>query len=146
MTPDEIRAQTETSYDASAELNQSAAFRMLREIAAQLAEQNQQARDDRLQRKVWHDEDQAQTKARDEVMESLANTTKGGLAQLPPPPDVRADFFPSTVTHLACIIREPDGAYKIATNTGDLIELDGTTFARLIVLLTKGEISEARPS
>src|SRR5208282_6752142 len=30
----------------------------LREIAAQLAEQNQQIRDDRLQRKVWRDEDQ----------------------------------------------------------------------------------------
>src|SRR5208282_5099100 len=43
----------------------------LREIAAQLAEQNQEIRDDRLQRKVWRDEDQIANKARDAMMTQI---------------------------------------------------------------------------
>src|SRR5208337_4054822 len=101
----------------------------LREIAAQLAEQNQQIRDERLQRKVWRDEDQIANKARDAMMTQIT----GMQQKLAAPMNqmaVRVDF-PGTVQHLGCIIREPDGAYKIATNQGQLIELSEADFQRI---------------
>src|SRR5208337_4914512 len=127
----------------------------LREIAAQLAEQNQQIRDDRLQRKVWRDEDQIANKARDAMMtqitgmqqklaapmDQIANKARDAMMtqitgmqqKLAAPmiaPAVRVDF-PGTVQHLGCIIREPDGAYKIATNQGGLLELSEADFQRI---------------
>src|SRR5271165_5249477 len=101
----------------------------LREIAAQLAEQNQQIRDDRLQRKVWRDEDQIANKARDAMMTQITGMQQK-LAAPMIAPAVRVDF-PGTVQHLGCIIREPDGAYKIATNQGGLLELSVADFQRL---------------
>ena len=101
----------------------------LREIAAQLAEQNQQIRDDRLQRKVWRDEDQIANKARDAMMTQITGMQQKVAAPMIAPA-VRVDF-PGTVQHLGCIIREPDGAYKIATNQGGLLELSVADFQRL---------------
>src|SRR5271165_949575 len=101
----------------------------LREIAAQLAEQNQQIRDDRLQRKVWRDEDQIANKARDAMMTQITGMQQKVAAPMIAPA-VRVDF-PGTVQHLGCIIREPDGAYKITTNQGGLLELSVADFQRL---------------
>lgn len=112
VTPEEIRAIQQNPYPVKGELTlNDATFYVLREIAAQLAEQNQQFRDDRLQRKVWRDEEQAASKKRDEIMAGLAERGDGA--------------------HLGCIIREPDGAYKIATNTGELLELSEADFQRI---------------
>ena len=136
MTGEEIRQRL--SIDAAAILNAEnqwpkvrAVFEieLLAEIAAQLAEQNQQIRDDRLQRKVWRDEDQIANKARDAMMTQITGMQQKVAAPMIAPA-VRVDF-PGTVQHLGCIIREPDGAYKIATNQGGLLELSVADFQRL---------------
>jgi hypothetical protein len=131
VTPEEIRAIQQNPYPVKGELTlNDATFYVLREIAAQLAEQNQQFRDDRLQRKVWRDEEQAASKKRDEIMAGLAEKQSQTMENLTPPQLVRVDR-PGAVTHLGCIIREPDGAYKIATNTGELLELSEADFQRI---------------
>jgi hypothetical protein len=129
VTPEEIRSKDVGEHDEYG-LYSHGNFVMLREIAAQFAEHNQQLRDERLQRKVWRDEDQAQTKTRDEVLASMAAVQAEGAAHLAQSTPVRVEM-PGLVTHLGCIIREPDGAYKIATNQGQLLELSEADFQRI---------------
>jgi hypothetical protein len=146
VTPEEIRALDFGHNAPSKDTKERLHFQMLREIAAQLAEQNQQIRDDRLQRKVWRDEDQALNRKRDEIMAGLADTqAKMGESFGAPPQPVRVEY-PGTVQHLACLVREPDGALKLATNTGQLIELDAADTARIVSLMSPSAETEAKPS
>jgi hypothetical protein len=117
----------------------SAAF----EIAAQLAEQNDQLRAERQQRKVFRDEDIAASKKRDEVMAGLAEASSATMANFSRPPAAPPRItYPNEVAHLGCIIREPDGALKIATNQGQLLELSEADFQRIFAPPAE---SEAKP-
>jgi hypothetical protein len=147
VTPEEIRSiplHTVTELPGGLTLTHDGTFNVLREIAAQLAEQVQQIRDDRLQRKVWRDEDQTAAKKRDEIMAGLAETQSKMGESFSPPTPIRVEF-PGSVTHLGCLIREPDGSHKIATNTGELVELDGDETKFILLLLAQKKNSEAKP-
>lgn len=147
MTPDEIRAipfHIVTELPGGSTLTHDGTFNVLREIAAQLAEQVQQIRDDRLQRKLWRDEDHADSKKRDAIMAGLAETQAKMGESFSPTPPVRIEF-PGTVTHLGCLIREPDGTYCIATNQGERIELQPADAARIAELLSPPIPDEAKP-
>ena len=126
-----------------ASVNTNAAERsyciLLAEIAAQLAEQNEQIRADREQRKILRDEDLAANKKRDEMMAGMAEASVSLMR--PPSPPVRLTV-PGEVVHLGCIIREPDGAYKIATNQGQLLDLSEIDFQRIFAPPAE---SEAKP-
>jgi hypothetical protein len=152
VTPDEIRAiginfsapaVPPKDYDVGfryEDTRRRLEFSVLREIAAQLAEQNEQIRETRQQTKAFREEDRAANAKRDAIMAEMAESQKGFLT--PPPPPVRLEY-PGTVTHLGCIIREPDGAYKIATNQGQLLKLAEADFQRLFAPPVS---SEAKPS
>ena len=101
-------------------------------------------RDERLQRKVWRDEDETLSKKRDETMAGLAETQAKLGESFSPSPRVKISY-PGTVEHLGCIIREPDGTLKLGTNTGDLIELDANESNFLLVAMRR-KPSEAKPS
>jgi hypothetical protein len=129
VTPEEIRATQLTivkrdtddgPFEYAVDLNLRK-FEMLREIAAQLAEHNQQLRDDRM----------------GETLE-----VEGKIVSLN---GVRVEY-PGSVQHLACLVREPDGALKLATNTGQLIELDAADTARIVSLMSPPAETEAKPS
>lgn len=132
MTAEEIR-NTKNSCDDGAW--QSAEW--LREIAAQLAEQTSIQRDDSERRRIQWEEDKANRAKQQEMMATLAGASEKMMTPPPVPPRVE---FPGTVTHLGCIIREPDGAYKIATNQGQLLELAEADFQRIFAPAVPAEV------
>jgi hypothetical protein len=134
MTPEEIRS---TKFDEAKgptfdQTLRFAMFKMLREITAQLAEQNQSLREDRLQRKAVIDEERTARMKRDEIFASTATGFEALRGTFSPPAatPVRVEY-PGTVAHLGCIIREPDGAYKVATNQGELLDLSEADYQRI---------------
>jgi hypothetical protein len=132
VTPDEIRNAPHCDHETEMES-------WLREIAAQLAEENEQIRETRQQTKTFREEDRAANAKRDAIMAEMAESQK---ACITPPAPVKVNF-PGQVDHIGCIIREPDGAYKIATNQGQLLELAEADFQRLFAPPVS---SEAKPS
>lgn len=139
MTPEEIR-------DIQP-INDPRDFQFwLREIAAQLAEQNEQIRADRKFREAVRKEQRAEVKKQQEFIALSA----GGLEAFrksvedgpPTPPRV---VFPGEVLHLGCIVREPDGTHCIATHTGERVELKPNEAAFLLAIM-EPPAPEQKPS
>lgn len=138
MTPDEIRAM---DWDG---LGSGAIFGVMREIAGQLAEHNQNLRDDRLQRKVALDEERTERAKRDELLTNSAAGIEAFRKSVEAPPVISPRLvFPNEVVHLGCIIREPDGTHAIA-NEGGLIRLTTEDAQRILALMSPPD-PEAKP-
>ena len=91
---------------------------MLREIAAQLAEQNEAIREDReLTPNVIEEERTARIK-RDEMLSGYGGTLGKVADSISPPQPSPRLVFPGEVVHLGCLIREPDGTHAIASDAG----------------------------
>lgn|SRR5579859_5381355 len=137
MTADEIRNSQFECDDGAWE-----AAHWLKEVAAQLAEQNEAIRQGQTFQRAVAEEDRAARIKRDELLAASTAGIDAVRENFKPQSPVRVEF-PGQVTHLGCIIREPDGAYKIATNQGELLELAEADFQRIFAPPVP---AEAKPS
>lgn len=142
MNADEIRA---VEFPATIHMRgNKQRFEMLREIAAQLAEQNQAIREDRELRHAIVEEERAARIKRDEMLSGYGGTlgkVADSISPSQPPPRL---VFPGEVVHLGCLIREPDGTHAIASDAG-LIRLEPAEAQRILSLISPPD-PETKPS
>jgi hypothetical protein len=153
MTPEEIRAIVETIgiKDATTVTNEnyeygysSTQFVLLREIAAQLAEQNIQMREEREMRRVIREEQRAETKKRDEFLARSADGLDAFRKSVESSPVSPRVIFPAAeVVHLGCLVREPDGTLIIAADSGP-IRLEPAEAQRILALMNPS-VPDAKP-
>lgn len=111
MTAEEIR-----NFDLLSAHSQSL---MLREIAAQLAEQNELMRADQEFRRAVANEQREESKKRDALLATSSIAIEGLRKSYEAPPELipvfRAPAEPSeTPQHLGCFVLMPDGSYGMA--------------------------------
>ena len=127
MTAEEIRA----SYKPP---SAAVAF-YVQEIAAQLAEQNQQMREDLAYRRNVVEEEKAARIKRDEMLSGFGGNMEKAVESMRPasPPAV---ILEGVTTHLGCLLRLPDGTHAIAVE-GGIINLDPVEAERILALTRK---------
>jgi hypothetical protein len=116
---------------------------LLQEIAAQLAEQTTVMRADAQQRKEMREQERDERIKRDRLLASSSSALEAysQAVAAPPAPPMSVEFS-GTVQHLGCIIRQPDGEYKIVTNQGQLLDFSKADYQRI---LAPPPDSEAKP-
>lgn len=137
MTPGEIRAHRPTSLPLIARnyLVAEAIGIFLREIAAQLAEQNEEIRKDREFRQIVLNEERTERHKRDELLATSAQGIEAFRKSVEAPPQFPPRVvFPGEVVHLGCLIREPDGTHAIANEAG-LTRLDPDFAQRILAAI-----------
>jgi len=152
VTPEEIRNITETigkkpesdtvTYETHEYGYSSTQFVVLREIAAQLAEQNAIARESIDMRKA----DDADMKAYREQALRTASETKD-LIQAPTRGPIVIPTGPQDTNepqHLGCFLLLPDGSHGIAVAPGIIIQMDPEDARRIIAAISKPP--EGKPS
>ena len=141
MTAEEIRAFI---YPNRRRTNKLSTW--LREIAAQLAEQNDQMRQDREMRKSYFEDERAERIKRDKLIESSSAGIDAFRKNLENPPIVPIPprvVFPGEIVHLGCLVREPDGTHCMVNEAGRA-ELAEDEAQRLLALLACPP-TEAKP-
>ncbi len=118
------------------------------EVAAQLADQNEQMREDREFRRAIAEEQRAEAKKRDEFLASASGSLGDFSKSLATPPPIQPRvIFPNEVVHLGCLIREPDGTYAIASDAWGLVRLEPEEAQRLLALISPpAPAPEGKPS
>jgi len=154
MTTDEIR-QVELEIietkkgEYSPNINKMK-FVLLREIAAQLAEGNEILRQDRDFRRELAAEQRAETQRRDALLSRVGGNMEFMSEFVTKPPQLQPVRLapPPEIIHLGCLICEPDGTHKIATNDGRLVTLAPEEAQRITALITpqEAEASEPKPN
>jgi hypothetical protein len=146
VTPDEIRAMEFPSTRAL--MGNRQRFEIQREIAAQLAEQNALLRADSEFRRALAVEQREEAKKRDALLAAAGAGMEAWREQLENPPQpvrVTRPGAPPEVAHLGCLICEPDGTHRIATNDGRLVTLEPAEAARILALMSPPAESKVKP-
>ena len=146
MTAEEIR-----NLEISVEANSYLQIRILREIGAQLAEQNELMREDKKLRAEFRDEERNERIKRDELLASSAAGIDAFRKSVEAPPQPVPVFrsSPQIVAgadvpqHLGCLVLMPDGSHGIAVE-GGIVPLDPEEAKRLLAVLSNPP-SEGKP-
>ena len=121
----------------------------LREIAAQLAEQNEQMREDMEMRRAIRKEQQAEQ----ERIAAISGGALDAMRKLTEPPrmvDIVPVFRPAndeSPQHLGCFVRLPDDTYGFAVNSDrgpGIVPIEIEEAKRILAILVPP--SEAKPS
>jgi hypothetical protein len=142
MTPDEIRAKKFDSDDGTWEC-----ATQLQEIAAQLAEQNEQLRKNFQLTEEFRAEERSERKKRSEVLEAASgglNAYREYAENLPQPVKLIRPGAPPEVVHLGCLICDENG-HHIATNDGRMVDLDAEEAKRLLAILAPPAADVGKP-
>jgi hypothetical protein len=150
VTPDEIRA---INLPKSAQDEDWPLFKCVREIAAQLAEQNALTRADQETRRALAEEARINETKRNEILESSIGGMDAIRKTMTAPPQLIPVFRvpnPSDQPeHLGCFVLLPDGNYAMAIHDAQggppgMVVLEPEEAQRLIAILSKP--SEGKPS
>jgi len=134
VNADQIRAMDMKIAERDFE---AAKFIVLREIAAQLAEQNALAREALAVRKA---EDENMKAFREQSLTQVGSMRDAIVAPSPAVPIFRMAQPSETPQHLGCFVLMPDGTYGVAINgeTGPgIVPLEREEAQRLIAVLSK---------
>lgn len=142
LDPDASRPEEKTVREVTRLGYSSSQFVVLREIAAQLAEQNEQMREDREFRRIAVEEERAARIKRDEMLSGYGGTLGKVADTIARPSPGPAVMLEGVTTHLGCFLRLPDGTHALAVE-GGIINLDPAEAERILALTRKPE--EGKP-